>query len=113
MKKETIPPMLLQPFVENSIRHGLLLKKGKGILRISIHRLERNGLNISISDDGIGIEKAAQTIRNSPFRYVSKGSELTLKRVKLLNELGLPITIQTTSSEKGTSIEIKILSHEQ
>ncbi len=112
-EKVAIPPMLLQPFIENSIRHGLLLKTGKGILRLSITRYNKNGLRIKISDDGIGMEKAAQTINESPFRYDSKGSTLTLQRIKLLNELGYPISVQTTSSDQGTTIEIKILNHEQ
>ena len=113
LEKEKIPPMILQPFVENAIRHGLLLKNGYGTLKIGITRMEEKGLRIIIEDDGVGIEKAGKMLTNSPFRYESKGTMLTLNRIKLLNELGCKITIQTDSSVKGTKIEITILNNEQ
>jgi hypothetical protein len=110
---ETIPPMILQPFVENAIRHGLLPKNGVGILKLEITRMEEKGLRIIIADNGIGIEKAGRILTDSPFRYESKGTMLTLNRIKLLNELGYKITVNTESSDKGTKIEITILNHEQ
>jgi ligand-binding sensor domain-containing protein len=112
-EQETIPPMILQPFVENAIRHGLLPKNGVGILKLEITRKEEKGLRIIIADNGIGIEKAGRILTDSPFRYESKGTMLTLNRIKLLNELGYKITIITESSDKGTKIEITILNHEQ
>jgi ligand-binding sensor domain-containing protein len=106
MENETVPPMILQPFVENAIRHGLLPKDSTGNLWLSINRFERKGISITIKDDGIGIEKADKIIHDSPFRYESKGTVLTVNRIRLLNELGYQITIKTESSATGTKIII-------
>ena len=113
LEKETIPPMILQPFVENAIRHGLLLKNGKGTLKVAITRHGEMGLRINIVDNGVGIEKAGKMLTHSPFRYESKGTMLTLNRIKLLNELGFKITLNTESSDQGTKIGITILNYEQ
>jgi sensor histidine kinase YesM len=106
--QQTLPPMLIQPFVENAIRHGLLQKAEKGLLKISIIKTANGELNIDIEDDGIGIQKAGEMIRRSSLLYTSRGKELTLKRIKLLNELGYNIRFNTLSSEKGTKITITI-----
>lgn len=108
IENETIPPMLIQPFIENAIRHGLLLKQGKGILKLAIKRIGTLGFEIIISDNGIGIKKAGEILKESPFRYESKGTILTINRIKLLNDLGLPVSIQSESSGEGTTIKIKI-----
>lgn len=108
IENESIPPMLIQPFIENAIRHGLLLKHGKGILKLAIKRIGKLGFEIIIADNGIGIKKAGEMLKESPFRYESKGTMLTMNRIKLLNDLGLPVSIQSESSEKGTTIKITI-----
>jgi hypothetical protein len=113
LEKETIPPMIVQPFVENAIRHGLLQKQGHGTLRLKVARFGRNGLEIVVADNGIGIKKAGEILKDSPFRYESKGTLLTMNRIKLLNELGLPVTIQSESSENGTTVKITILHDEK
>jgi hypothetical protein len=105
---ETIPPMILQPFIENAIRHGLLPKDLPGNLWLSFDRIGFKGISIIIEDDGIGIEKSGRILHDSPFRYESKGTMLTLNRIKLMNELGFQITVKTISSDKGTNINIRI-----
>ncbi len=108
----SIPPMLIQPFVENAIRHGLLQKKEKGTLLLKITLEGNNQLVIIISDDGIGIKKAGEIISKSPLLYTSRARELTEKRIKLLNEMGYQIIYQTTSSDQGTTITLKIAKHD-
>lgn len=112
-EKETIPPMIIQPFIENAIRHGLLLKQGKGLLKLKVTGNSKSGLEIVVADDGVGVKKAGEMLRESPFRYESKGTLLTMNRVKLLNELGLPIKIHSESSENGTTVIITIKPHEK
>jgi len=107
-EKQTLPPMLVQPFVENAIRHGLLQKKDKGTLKIAITLTARRHLNIEIADNGIGIQKAGEMIRRSNLLYTSRGKELTLNRIRLLNEIGYDIHFETTSSEQGTKVIITI-----
>ena len=107
----TIPPMLIQPFAENAIRHGLLQKQGEGSLNISIIRNEEDGVTLIIADDGIGIEKSHTIDSGSPLRYVSRGRELTLNRIRLMNETGYQIQVRTESSDKGTTITIQFKNH--
>ncbi len=106
--REYVPPMLMQPFVENSIRHGLLPLETKGLLSIEI-RNSNIGLHIEISDNGVGMRKAKDLQAASGFRYISRGRELTLRRIELLNKLGFKITLSTESNDKGTIINIIIL----
>ena len=107
-EREYVPPMLMQPFVENSIRHGLLPRDTKGLLKIGI-RKTNIGLHIEISDNGVGMRKAKDLQAASGFRYISRGRELTLRRIELLNKLGFKITLSTESNDKGTIINIIIL----
>lgn len=104
----TIPPMLIQPFVENSIKHGLLQKEGKGRLKINIYYSEKQTLIVEIEDNGIGIEKADALMKQSHLLYTSRGKELTIKRIKLLNEMGYFIQFRIDSSDLGTKVTLKI-----
>jgi ligand-binding sensor domain-containing protein len=81
-----LPPMILQPFVENSIRHGLRYRKdGKGKLLISI-QIENAALVCVVEDNGIG-RKAAQKFKSSShIEYQSKGMSLTAERIAMLNQ---------------------------
>lgn len=102
----TIPPMLIQPFVENAIKHGLLLQKKRGNLWLKFK--EENGqLICSIEDDGVGIEEAMQLQKQTFVTHTSLGSKIVKERVDLLNELGYHIEINTRSRiPKGTIVEL-------
>ncbi len=108
----TIPPMLIQPFIENAIRHGLLQKEGHGLLELKISVDENGSLLVIISDDGIGIKKAGEIMKKSPLLYTSRGRELTEKRIKLLNEIGYRIIYRTDSSGQGTTVTLNLNKHE-
>lgn len=112
IEHQTIPPMLIQPFVENSIRHGLLQKRSKGTLRISILRSGKNIMKIEITDDGIGIQKASSLFNQSRLLFTSRGKELTINRIKLMNEMGYNIHINTASSDLETTVTIIIRTYE-
>ncbi|MEO1434126.1 MAG: histidine kinase [Bacteroidota bacterium] len=81
-----IPPLILQPYVENAIWHGLLHKKAKGHLMVHISQQE-NRLQCVIQDDGIGREKAAQLKSKSIGRNKSMGLDITQNRIDLTNQL--------------------------
>ena len=106
-EKEYIPPMLIQPFVENAIRHGLLPLHTKGKLTIDIRKSGKT-LYIEIADNGKGMRKAEDLQAKSAFRYISRGRELTLRRIELLNKMGFRISTETDSKETGTRVTIKI-----
>ena len=58
-----IANMIIQPYVENCILHGILPKHTPGNLRISFKLLKENLLKICIEDDGIGLEKASKKLK--------------------------------------------------
>lgn len=78
-----LPPMLLQPYVENAILHGLRHKPGKGNIIICIGKQDRQ-LRCEIDDDGIGRGKAAQFKRPSVKAHKSIGTQVTEERIRLL-----------------------------
>ncbi len=85
-EEDSLPPMLLQPYIENCIRHGIMPKtNGIGIIDIDF-RLQNNNLACTITDNGIG-RKAAETIKGMQhINYQSKGTELTGQRIKMINK---------------------------
>lgn len=98
-----IPPMILQPFVENCVRHGIRYRKDdKG--RISL-RFQRSGnsLDCIIEDNGVGRKTAGIHKSANPIEYQSKGISLTSDRIELLNRnAGQPIRINIYDLENGT-----------
>ncbi|MGL5888248.1 MAG: histidine kinase, partial [Bacteroidia bacterium] len=76
-----IAPMLIQPFIENAIWHGLLHKEnGAGELTITIGR-KNDLLQIEIDDNGIGRTAAAAITTNTPKKHKSVGIKNTLERI--------------------------------
>jgi len=108
-----IPALLLQPFVENSIRHGIRFKEdGKGKIDI-VFSLQDNTLFCQIKDNGIGREKALVFKSRQHIEYQSRGIALTTKRINLLNSVNekkISIAIidlkDDNNNATGTSIEI-------
>ncbi len=80
-----IPPMLIQPFVENAIWHGLLPLKTKGILTISFID-QHDFFQVSIEDNGIGREKA-MTLKGKKPNHLSSGIRNIEERIELLNKM--------------------------
>jgi sensor histidine kinase YesM len=79
-----IPPLILQPFCENAIWHGLMQKEGTGRLDISLN-MEDNVLHCSITDNGIGREKAEMIKSKSVEKEKSLGLKITSDRLDLFN----------------------------
>jgi sensor histidine kinase YesM len=79
-----IPPMLLQPFCENAIWHGLMHKQGQGRLEVVL-RIKDNRLQCIIADNGIGREKAAELKTKSGAKQKSFGLKITTERLALFN----------------------------
>ena len=79
-----IPPMLLQPFVENAIWHGLMHRAEGGLLTIDIEE-QGTMLQCIIEDNGIGREKAARLKSKSASYKKSMGLEITTSRLQMLH----------------------------
>ncbi|RYZ59195.1 MAG: hypothetical protein EOO14_08715 [Chitinophagaceae bacterium] len=81
-----VPSMLIQPFVENAIKHGLgNLQNQAGIIHILLR--EENGAVFCVVDDnGVGREHAAQINKAKPIVHQSSGIEITINRLRLLHQ---------------------------
>jgi len=107
----SVPPMLIQPFVENAIKHGLLnLPPGqKGFLKVSFMLKTDDTLVCIIEDNGVGREEAGRIKKASLKHFQSLGVSLTEQRKEILNQLGYHIQITPRDREGGgTIVEIKI-----
>ncbi len=82
-----IPPMLLQPYIENAVWHGLRYKAEKGHLDINITKKSDNEIRITITDDGIGRDKSKKLKTDHQKKQNSKGMGNIKKRVAILNEM--------------------------
>jgi sensor histidine kinase YesM len=80
-----LPPLLLQPFCENAIWHGLMHKEGHGQLSVAFS-MRNNILNCIITDNGIGRARAAEIKSKSAEKIKSLGIKLTADRLALFNE---------------------------
>ncbi len=81
-----VPPMLIQPYVENAIWHGLMHKEGNGEVIVS---LEENGdkqLIVKIIDDGIGRKRSTELKSKSATEKKSFGMQITSERMDMLNQ---------------------------
>lgn len=94
-----VPPLVIQPFVENAIWHGILPKREKGKIEIRLRLPEksekRNALICTVTDDGVGMKKKGNSERHEP-----KGINLTEQR------LGTPVEI--VALEQGTAVTLTI-----
>lgn len=82
-----IPPMLLQPYIENAVWHGLRYKAEKGHLNINIQSKSKEEITITISDDGIGRERSKALKTEHQKKHNSKGMNNIKKRVAILNDM--------------------------
>ncbi len=82
-----IPPMLLQPYIENAVWHGLRYKKSKGHLEVGIIQTKLDEIKITITDDGIGRKKSKALKTEHQQKQNSKGMGNIKKRVSILNEM--------------------------
>ena len=80
-----IPPMLAQPFIENSIEHGIKHKKSKGNIFIRIN-LNNGMIVFEVEDDGVGREKAKEIIYKQDKYHKSLATVITRERIQVLNK---------------------------
>jgi tetratricopeptide (TPR) repeat protein len=80
-----IPPMLLQPFIENAIEHGINYKDSKGNINIRIKKVHEMIL-IEIEDDGIGRDKARELLLQKDKSHRSYATTLTQERIQTINK---------------------------
>lgn len=108
---EKIPPLILQPFVENSLWHGLSRKEGDKKINISI-LADENWLICTIEDNGIGRSKAEE-VKPASRRHESKGIGITLKRLLNFNnnDAVVPVLFEDLHDSSGNPAGTKVTLH--
>jgi len=108
-----VPPLILQPYVENAIWHGLMHKEEKGQLDVEVSE-EKDHLYFKITDNGVGREKAAALASKSATKHKSMGLRITAHRIAMLHSsqtLMSPVTINdlvdAEGNGAGTEVTIK------
>lgn len=108
-----IPPMILQPYVENSIWHGILPMDKDGQIIIEIKQYDEKSIVFIIEDNGIGIDASLQKKQQFPTEHDSKGMKITETRINLLRkmtggniEIKGPYDIKNEGKGTGTRVEI-------
>ncbi|NIJ54796.1 histidine kinase [Dyadobacter arcticus] len=110
-----IPPLLLQPYVENAIWHGLMQKEEGGTLSIAVSLVNESTLQVNITDDGIGRAAASELKSKSATRHKSFGLKMTSERIGLINKLYNSETqvrildlVDSENQPAGTRVEVNI-----
>lgn len=83
-----IPPMLLQPFIENAIKHGIELKENGGLVSLIFIKKEKNILQIEIIDNGLGRKAVAELYKNRKRQHLSFSSNIISERIENIKTEG-------------------------
>ncbi|WP_276877907.1 histidine kinase [Chryseobacterium joostei] len=105
-----VPGMLVQPFLENAIWHGLRYRTEKGFLKLSFEK-NNQYLKIIIEDNGIGIEESKKQKTQHQKTREGRGMKNTLERIKLLNDLykkDITCSVKDKENNSGVLVTIQI-----
>ena len=106
-----VPPLIIQPFAENAIWHGLMHKEEKGELMIELYQ-QNEFLCCRITDNGVGRKRAAALKSKSAATHKSMGMQITASRIKMLgqqHQKDAQITIEDLVLEHGKACGTAVL----
>jgi ligand-binding sensor domain-containing protein len=106
-----IPSMLIQPYVENAIWHGLLHKDTMGRLLIRFAKNEKGHLLVTVEDDGVGRKKAMELKSKQILKKKSYGMQITEDRIALINRLNniqAACTVTDLTDEQGLATGTRV-----
>jgi LytS/YehU family sensor histidine kinase len=112
-----IPPMLLQPYIENAVWHGLRYKDRKGKLTLHMRKTE-SGLEVEIIDDGIGRKRSAELKTENQKRQTSTGLKNIQERLLIINKVykahyRVDVADVNPENGQGTRVLIQVPEHKQ
>ncbi|WP_228451960.1 histidine kinase [Chryseobacterium sp. G0186] len=110
MQNLKVPGMLVQPFLENAIWHGLRYRTEKGFLKLSFEKREQY-LKVTIEDNGIGIEESKKQKTQHQKTREGRGMKNTLERIQLLNDLykkDITCSVKDKENNSGVLVTIQI-----
>ncbi len=108
-----IPTMLIQPYVENAISHGLIHKDGIGTVNVTL-KLQGEFIEATIEDNGIGREAAMEIKNSRNGNHNSLGTKITESRLSLVNSLygkNMRIDYTDLKDENGNPVGTKVVIH--
>lgn len=110
-----LPPLILQPYVENAIWHGLMHKESEGLLTLSV-RKQDSGLLFVIEDNGVGRKMAEELKSKSAQSHKSMGMRITSERMDLSDrlhdtstEVRITDLVDAMGEAAGTRVEISLV----
>ncbi len=106
-----VPSLILQPFVENAIWHGILNKadRSPGKVRISISDFDREHLSCTIQDDGVGRKRARQLRESQTIEWQSWGMKITNERIEAIRKLkDASVEIEDLYDEAGQGVGTRV-----
>jgi sensor histidine kinase YesM len=109
LEEVIVPAFIIQPFVENSIKHGFKKISHNGLISISVFK-KGTAIQLVIEDNGIG-RKAANENQKWLKPHRSMGQQLISDRIKLLNEIyswGIEVKVEDLSEPSGTKVILNI-----
>lgn len=110
MQNLQVPGMLIQPFLENAVWHGLRYRSEKGFLKLNFTKNDQY-LNILIEDNGIGIEESKKQKTQHQKAREGRGMKNTLERIQLLNDLykkDITCSVKDKEDSGGVLVTIRI-----
>ncbi len=110
-----IPSLILQPFLENALWHGLSSKEGEKIIRIEVRQAERGFIHITISDNGIGRTAAERIKESRVLKRKSVGIAITKERLANFSkdyqntyDVSMEDLVRHDGNPAGTQVTIRI-----
>ena len=99
-----VPPLLLQPFAENAIWHGIAPKESSGKITIQLQMsADDNFLEVQLEDDGVGLDSMANEKKNT---HQSKGIQITRERIGHTGKV--TIIDKKAMEQTGVKVDLKI-----
>jgi sensor histidine kinase YesM len=105
-----VPPMIIQPFVENAIIHGLRNKSGQDRELYISAKFKEQYIRIEVRDNGIGRRRSAELKPKNLNAKISLGLKVTQERIHIFNKINQDrkASIEIKDLDDGTSVEIKL-----
>ncbi|MCB0821857.1 MAG: histidine kinase [Bacteroidales bacterium] len=115
LEKLSIPPMLIQPYIENAVWHGLRYKAEKGFLEIEFKNTDQN-IEIVISDNGIGRKRSMELKTENQKIIKSTGLKNIANRINIIREIyhvKLDVIVLDLIPETGEGTVVKLYLNKQ
>jgi len=107
-----IPPLPLQPYVENAIWHGLMHRQNGGTVTIDVKQRNEQTLQVCISDNGVERAASAELKSKSATKNKSFGLKMTSERIELINQLyktQTQVTIEDLRDKNGKAAGTRVI----